>query len=325
VTKLIALRPQPPARAAASDDGFWVQPNPLLTLRVAAPAAAASLGLHDARAAAAATRAAAPSPLPSALAQAVKRQHRQSEQQQKPPGVLARMGAVLSRATSMAAAAIGDPDVTFGYSTVQKVTIRDKRLGLLYYFFVFVILLYVFVYQVGFQQVYRKEGGIVGTARMQLQQPTLQYRTPAPAFCTGVNASTVTNGAGYTFPLPGYYAYQGGVPMEQGVCQYLDSRFAIADPLENGALLLPTRTTLITEVATPLPQCAASGQYDCGWNTVSEQLTFIPDAEWFTLVSERGRLESWPFPQSVAPSSAAAAAHPTHPPPTPRPLARAAD
>ena len=196
------------------------------------------------------------------------------------------MASMWASVASLGKRLIGDPDVTFGYATSMRVVIRDKRLGFLHAFLTLVILIYIFVYQIGFLQQFRKEGGIIGTARMQLQQPTLQYRTPAPAFCLGVNASTATNADQYEFPAPGQYVYTGPFGndvSDQGQCAFLDARFAVTDPLENGALFLPTRVSVIEELASPLPQCALQGSYDCGWTTLSERLQYVPDPEWFTL------------------------------------------
>jgi hypothetical protein len=200
------------------------------------------------------------------------------------------MAACCGRLGSFTAAVIGDPDKTFGYSTISRTIIRDKRLGFLHAFLTLCILIYVFVYQIAYVQQFRKEGGIIGTARMQLQAPGA--RTVQPAFCAGVNSSTVTNNSRsyYSFPAPGSYAYTGpnGGPasLSQGACAFMDARDAVTDPLENNALVLPTRITISQEQVQPMPRCERLGFADCEWATVATELQYIPDVEFFTLLIE---------------------------------------
>lgn len=183
---------------------------------------------------------------------------------------------------------VGDPDKTFGYSTLSRTIIRDKRLGFLNAFLTLCILVYVFVYQIAYVQQYRKEGGIIGTARMQLQAPAA--RTAQPAFCAGVNASTVSNNTAgyYSFPGAGLYAYAGpnggAIPALQGTCAFMDARDAVTDPLENNALLLPTRVTISQEQVQPMPRCERLGYADCEWVTTASEVQYVPDAEFFTLL-----------------------------------------
>lgn len=200
------------------------------------------------------------------------------------------MAACCGRLGSFTAAVIGDPDKTFGYSTLSRTIIRDKRLGFLHAFLTLCILIYVFVYQIAYVQQWRKEGGIIGTTRMQLQAP--DARTTQPAFCAGVNSTTVSNNTAgyYGFPAPGLYNYTGpnGGPatLRQGACAYMDARDAVTDPLENNALVLPTRITISQEQVQPMPRCERLAFADCEWVTVASELQYIPDVEFFTLLIE---------------------------------------
>ena len=175
----------------------------------------------------------------------------------------------------------GDPDRTFGYTTTARVIIRDKRLGVLHGVLTFLISVYIFVYQIGFLQQFRKEGGVSGSARLQLKAPADDYRTADPPFCVGANTTTQL----YAFPQRGYYVYTGGGGgiEPQGRCPYLDEISTIYDPLENGALLLPTRITITNEVLWPQPQCSRGGQRGCSWANISEELVYLPDVEFSTL------------------------------------------
>lgn len=127
------------------------------------------------------------------------------------------------RCFSRQARQIGDPDLTFGYSTPAFVKIRDRRLGLLYYTLLILIALYIVVYQVIIQQGYRKEGVIFGTARLQLREPSQSFRVPdgSVPYCSGVNV-TIPRTQGYSFPNPGVYSYNGQLS-PQGQCVYFDA------------------------------------------------------------------------------------------------------
>eukprot|EP00854_Cymbomonas_tetramitiformis_P017799 gene17799-21196_t len=47
-----------------------------------------------------------------------------------------------------------DPDLVFAYSTVRIVRIRDRRLGLLHYFFMIGVFLYIIIYTMLMQKSY---------------------------------------------------------------------------------------------------------------------------------------------------------------------------
>jgi hypothetical protein len=129
------------------------------------------------------------------------------------------------------------------------------------------------------------QGLISGTVRLQLLEPQdQQFRWPdqqAP-YCLGVNASVDPD---YAFPavVPGVpqtgglYTYQqaGNVGI-QGNCTYLDARMAVPDPIESGGIFLPTRVTIIEQVASPGDRCNQLQSSACVWNTTSTTLTYLP-------------------------------------------------
>ncbi len=68
----------------------------------------------------------------------------------------------------------GDLDDVFAYKTVRTVRIRDRWLGVLFYTLQLAIAAYVIAYQVIVKQQYLKEYDVVGSARLQLLQPSMR-------------------------------------------------------------------------------------------------------------------------------------------------------
>ena len=64
-----------------------------------------------------------------------------------------------------------DPDDIFGYYTLKMVKVRDRRLGLLKYFFYFVIFIYVVVVQLLKNQAYLFRAAPIGTVRFSMRIP----------------------------------------------------------------------------------------------------------------------------------------------------------
>ena len=188
----------------------------------------------------------------------------------------------------------GDLDSTFAYYTKANVAIRDKRLGLLNWFLMVAIFLYVIIYQIVLLQQYAKEGGVLGTVRLSLLEPELQYRAVEPPYCSG---ATNSSDPAYAFPAPGLYTYTNpdGVTSEgpQGACVYLDAVYSngFGSP-DASALLMPTRITVSQQSITPLPACQNVGYPTCAWNTTSQFIEYVPDASMFTLMVDHSMTSS---------------------------------
>jgi len=178
-------------------------------------------------------------------------------------------------------------DDTFAYTTLRTVRIRDRKLGLTMIALQVVIFVYVVLYAVLFQQQYKQMGLVTGTVRLQLLEPQSDgFRWPdqqAP-FCNGVAASIDT---AYAFPsvVPGVsqtgglYTFQGMSNVgPQGNCSYLDARMAVPDPIESGGIFLPTRVTVIEQIASPSALCTQLQSSACTWNTTASTLTYLPGA-----------------------------------------------
>lgn len=76
-----------------------------------------------------------------------------------------------------------DLDDVFAFEGPHIVRIRDKRLGLLHYFLMVVIFLYIVIYQVIFQNSYLLFATPVPSVRLSLQQPTIGNCSPNSQGC----------------------------------------------------------------------------------------------------------------------------------------------
>lgn len=75
-----------------------------------------------------------------------------------------------------------DVDDVFAYSTTKSVKIRDARLGLLHYFLMLCIVMYIVVYQLIAKLGYLRFSPAQNSARMTLQEPTV-HCNPNKASC----------------------------------------------------------------------------------------------------------------------------------------------
>jgi hypothetical protein len=173
-----------------------------------------------------------------------------------------------------------DPDDMFAYTTGRKLSVRDRRLGLLFLVSQLAIAGYVVVYSIILKQGYMRTGSIQGVVRLQLKRPdtAFQWANGDAPYCKGGTANGTTD---YAFPALGSYRYIGdpsrSVTSIQGTCEYADARFAVPNAGETNAIFLPTRTTLIHEVATPANSCTTLQNSFCAWNTVNSSLTYLAD------------------------------------------------
>jgi len=139
-------------------------------------------------------------------------------------------------------------------------------------------------FQVISKQSYKEQGIVSGTVRMSLLEPTPAYRWPdgSAPYCAGVTASPSDH---YIFPAPGKYEYlNDGVLASQYPCQYLDAAMAVSNPLEDGAIFMPSRVTMTSAVVSPQPACNTLAHSYCVWNTTATNVTYVADAEMFTLL-----------------------------------------
>jgi len=134
------------------------------------------------------------------------------------------------------------PDDLFAYETQKVVRIRDRRLGLLYYGLLFVILFYV----IGFQILYRNEHfmrrDVYGTSRMTIQQPTMRCNPNKPNCKSDFNSLEV---------LPYCSVYTGNsnevAPEFRQRCTFADQHTLAPTGMLLGDMLVPTRIDEMVE------------------------------------------------------------------------------
>eukprot|EP01111_Echinosteliopsis_oligospora_P005751 TRINITY_DN1938_c0_g1_i2.p1 TRINITY_DN1938_c0_g1~~TRINITY_DN1938_c0_g1_i2.p1 ORF type:complete len:135 (+),score=23.15 TRINITY_DN1938_c0_g1_i2:111-515(+) len=89
-----------------------------------------------------------------------------------------------------------DWDAMLEYKTVKIVVIRDRRLGIIHYAVMLLILIYVVVYTIVFEGGYLKTEPPFGSARATLRQPdTLTSETVLPYCLQNSPTSTLSDGS----------------------------------------------------------------------------------------------------------------------------------
>eukprot|EP00747_Dinoflagellata_sp_TGD_P207394 gnl/TRDRNA2_/TRDRNA2_80967_c0_seq1.p1 gnl/TRDRNA2_/TRDRNA2_80967_c0~~gnl/TRDRNA2_/TRDRNA2_80967_c0_seq1.p1 ORF type:complete len:592 (-),score=111.62 gnl/TRDRNA2_/TRDRNA2_80967_c0_seq1:257-2032(-) len=127
-----------------------------------------------------------------------------------------------------------DTDELLGYTTKKIVWIRDRWIGLLYYFFIFLIVCWV----IGFQILYGNEHftlkDVEGTARVALNQPTYDMCNSLQQGCKTMLASLKD--------LP-YCKQSGPAPsgiVSQQICAYMDRHSILPQGAIGNTLFIPT-------------------------------------------------------------------------------------
>jgi hypothetical protein len=149
------------------------------------------------------------------------------------------------------------------YSTAQVAKIRDFRLGLLHYSFLFGVVIYIVGWSFLYKQNYVVRETPVGSVRLRLMEPSL--RTPAQQlpYCSQ-NSSKLLNTTFSNYP-----------------CVYWDAQFVVFPPTEDHDMFMTTRVTITNET---LDNCSLL-EYNCKYRQESPPETyFIPDIEKFTLM-----------------------------------------
>eukprot|EP01121_Diplochlamys_sp_Union-15-3_P016596 TRINITY_DN5681_c0_g1_i2.p1 TRINITY_DN5681_c0_g1~~TRINITY_DN5681_c0_g1_i2.p1 ORF type:complete len:338 (-),score=40.67 TRINITY_DN5681_c0_g1_i2:194-1186(-) len=161
-------------------------------------------------------------------------------------------------------------DSLLAYATTRIVKIRDKRLGLLYYFFLFVIFLYIVGWTLLYQKRYLHLENPVGSIRLSLlapeHRPIPEKRSPASQipYCLQ-NSTTYRNFSNYN-------------------CTYWDEMFVTFPVTEDHDMLIATRYTSISQ---SLHNNCSLLDHECEYVDDSPAETFyIADIEKFTLMVE---------------------------------------
>lgn len=184
-----------------------------------------------------------------------------------------------------------DTDKFFAYATPRVSKIQDANLGLLKMLLMFLIFVYIVIFQILYQGKHFQVHGLTGTYRLQLQEPTVGHCNPMVYGCEN-NFSSISN-------LP--YCLQntnpsGGTPKVRRDCAYFDAN-EMFTTLESGHLL-PTKMAMYKQSPACSPSAennwACKRKYDFeaidgkslvpGKKAPPEKDLFIADIEHFTLL-----------------------------------------
>ena len=200
-------------------------------------------------------------------------------------------------------AAMPDWDEAFAYTTVKMVRVHDRRLGILHYAFMGLIMAYIVVYVLIVSKEYMLVDLPEGTVRLGLLPPKA-CPDEAAGQCDGFRR------------LPTDLPYCTGGPVAPGLlmpapfeCRYEDESFVVWPPVEQRGFFAATR---ITERQQQLPgTCDSTGpdgprpDPSCfDWEPAAgtaEQVYYPAQIEWFTAfidhtmtASRLGLSYSWP-------------------------------
>ena len=126
-------------------------------------------------------------------------------------------------------------DKALAYQTAKFVRVQDKRLGLLHYFFMFLIFVYIIVYVLLINKRYMSFESPTGLARLNVQAPEAELLRSYQnlSYCVAPSiAGQKKNGK------PG---------AKQLNCQYRDEYFTAYPQVEHNCLLLTTRYSAYTQ------------------------------------------------------------------------------
>lgn len=155
-------------------------------------------------------------------------------------------------------------DSLLSYNTVKIVAIRDRRLGLLHYFFMLCIVGYIVGYVIVYDKRYLKLEAPVGSVRMSLLSPQNRGETPPPA-------------SELPYCLQMQKQYNG---WKNHRCLYWDEALVVFPPTEASAMFITTRVTNITE---HLDNCTLDSN-TCKYIADSVNTSTIAAIENFTLL-----------------------------------------
>mmetsp|Transcript_40669 Transcript_40669/g.93447 ORF Transcript_40669/g.93447 Transcript_40669/m.93447 type:complete len:498 (+) Transcript_40669:64-1557(+) len=180
-----------------------------------------------------------------------------------------------------------DVDDLFAYSTIKRVTIRDARLGILFYTLQFLIVVYILIYQLIWQGGYLAYAVPTNSVRVTLQQPTAVDGKP----CNPNQASCLDN---FTSPevLPYCWAPHriaqnvSGVSYKTLNCSYLEGTGVTA--LHGTSILMTTAVHSYTQQLNPECETSfgskASPTCEKLWKAENDVAWYVVDPDQFTLL-----------------------------------------
>mmetsp|Transcript_1 Transcript_1/g.3 ORF Transcript_1/g.3 Transcript_1/m.3 type:complete len:490 (+) Transcript_1:89-1558(+) len=180
-----------------------------------------------------------------------------------------------------------DVDDIFAYSTVKQVTIRDARLGLLFYALNLGIAVYILIYQLCWQGGYLSFVVPTNSVRMSLQQPTASDGRSC-------NPNKVSCHDNFTSPAVLPYCWTSerktqnisGVSFPTLNCSYMDG--ADASSLRGKSILMTTSVHAyeqkLNAACETTPGSYPSSSCQKLWTVGSDAVWYVVDPERFTLL-----------------------------------------
>jgi len=154
-----------------------------------------------------------------------------------------------------------DWDEWLSYSTVKLVKIRERRLGLLHYIFMVVIVLYVAGYTVIYNKTYMITEKPVGSIRLSLLQGADVKNVTQLPYCLYNNHTSI-----------------GKFPNQK--CVFWDESFVLYPETEEYSMFATTRVTITNQSV----NCSMVDDSTCEYQDDSTDVYYIGDIEHFTVL-----------------------------------------
>lgn len=152
-----------------------------------------------------------------------------------------------------------DWDNLLSYKTVKIISIRDKRLGLLHYFFMFLIFVYVVGYTIVWQKRYLITASPIGSIRLSLKEPDTR---PPPS-----NLTYCLDNSTYSSSFDSFHK-------KKLQCRYWDAPLVLYPGMESSSMFISTRVNIEYEYL----YNNVTGQ-NCSAEMLSPDCKYIPSKE----------------------------------------------
>jgi len=176
-----------------------------------------------------------------------------------------------------------DVDDLFAYSTNKMVTIRDARLGILHYFMMFLIVLYIVLYQLIALGGYLEKSVAQSTVRLTLQQPTINRSALAGHQTCNPNDWGCEDDFTQPVDLPYCKSAKKHGQFQAKECSFLDG--SSASVVRANSIMM---TTAVHKYAQERSTDCNTSSSKCQklWNWTKDETSYIVDPESFTLMCD---------------------------------------
>mmetsp|Transcript_114885 Transcript_114885/g.321055 ORF Transcript_114885/g.321055 Transcript_114885/m.321055 type:complete len:490 (+) Transcript_114885:96-1565(+) len=168
-------------------------------------------------------------------------------------------------------------DDLLAYQTLKVVRIKDHRLGLIYYALIFLIVLFIFGYELLYCNDHFDKRDVSGTSRIALRHPTKEHCDPALPTCES-NFSSLLN-LSYCSVYAG--AQNAGKQLD---CEFADRLTLLPNGVMGNEMLVPTRIIATDETADCTP--GPGNNYTCSnvFQHGESRERYVADIERFSIL-----------------------------------------